>query len=143
MRQLLIRLFDPGSMEAQPLIYVVVAARYLDSWIFVRHHERITWEMVSGHIEAGETADQAALRELSEEAGVLDSSMKALCDYEVEANGKRECGRFYGAEIHALDPQLEHEIEELVLAESLPDQLTYPEVHGLLFQRALEYFGLS
>jgi 8-oxo-dGTP diphosphatase len=143
MTQVNMRLLAPETIEAQKLKYVVMGARYLEKWIFVRHRNRDTWEMVSGHIEPGETADQAAHRELSEEAGVVRSSLKLLCDYEVEVNGLKECGRFYGVEVHELDPQLEHEIEELVLADSLPDALTYPEVHAHLFQRALEHFGLS
>jgi len=143
MIQVSISLFAPESIEAQKLNYVVMGARYQDKWIFVRHRQRTTWEMVSGHIEAGETADDAAVRELSEEAGVVNSSLKALCDYEVEVKGKKEYGRFYGVEVSELDPRLEHEIEELVLADSLPDALTYPEVHALLFQRALKHFGLS
>jgi hypothetical protein len=60
-----------------------------------------------------------------------------------EVQGKTEYGRFFGAEVQKLDPRLEHEIEELVLADALPGQLTYPEVHTRLFQRALEHFGLS
>ena len=88
MRQLSIRLFDPGSMEARQLIYVVVAARFLDKWIFVRHFERNTWEMVSGHIEGGETADQAVrcqrpgeVRELLAElrsSGAIDTMSRRL-----------------------------------------------------------------
>jgi 8-oxo-dGTP diphosphatase len=143
MRQVNIRLLAPGSIESQKLNYVVMGARYLGQWIFVRHRERTTWEMVSGHIEAGETPDQAAERELSEEAGVVNSTMRLLCDYEVEVKGTKEYGRFYGVEVRELDPLLEHEIEELVLADALPGELTYPEVHALLFQRALEHFGLS
>ena len=143
MIQVSTRLHAPGTIESQKLNYVVMGARYLEKWIFVRHRERTTWEMVSGHIEAGETADQAAVRELSEEAGVVNSSMKALCDYEVEVKGIKEYGRFYGVEVRELNPLLEHETEELVLADTLPDALTYPEVHVLLFQRALEHFGLS
>ncbi|TFH22095.1 MAG: NUDIX domain-containing protein [Bacteroidia bacterium] len=143
MMQVSTRLLAPGSIELQKLNYVVMGARYQEKWIFVRHRERSTWEMVSGHIEAGETADQAAIRELSEEAGVVNSSLKPLCDYEVEVKGKKEYGRFYGVEVSELDPRLEHEIEELVLADGLPEALTYPEVHVRLFQRALEHFGLS
>ena len=143
MRQVSTRLLPPGSTETQKLNYVVMGARYLDKWLFVRHQERTSWEMVSGHIEAGESADQAASRELFEEAGVLNSTMTVLCDYEVSVDGKKEYGRFYGVEVSELDPILEHEIEELVLTDSLPHALTYPEVHTHLFQRALEHFGLS
>ena len=143
MRQVSTRLLPPGSTEIQRLNYVVIGACYLDKWIFVRHKERTSWEMVSGHIEEGESADQASGRELFEEAGVLNSSMTVLCDYEVSVDGKKEYGRFYGAEVSELDPILEHEIEELVLTDALPDALTYPEVHSFLFQRAQEHFGLS
>jgi len=140
---LMLSMLAPGSLASGQLNYVVVAARYLDQWIFVRHRERSSWEMVSGHIEAGESPGQAALRELSEEAGVVNSTLEALCDYEVEAKGKTEYGRFFATEVLELDPRLEHEIEELVLANALPAELTYPEVHSRLFQRALEHFGLS
>jgi len=143
MRQVSTRLLAPGSIDSQKLDYVVMGARYRGKWIFVRHGKRTTWEMVSGHIEAGESAEEAAKRELSEEAGVVNSSMNVLCDYEVTVKGKQEYGRFYAVEVHELNPHLEHEIEELVLADSLPDALTYPEVHTHLFQRALEHFGLS
>ena len=143
MTQVNTRLLAPGTIESQELKYVVMGARYLGKWVFVRHRKRTTWEMVSGHIEPGETADQAATRELSEEAGVVKSSLKPLCDYEVEVKGKKECGRFYWVEVQELDPKLEHETEELVLADTLPGELTYPEVHAHLFQRALEHFGLS
>jgi 8-oxo-dGTP diphosphatase len=143
MRQVSTKLLPAESVESQKLNYVVMGARYLDQWIFVRHRDRTSWELVSGHIEAGETADQAAVRELSEEAGVVNSSMKILCDYEVTVDAKKEYGRFYVVEVSELDPRLEYEIEELVLADALPHTLTYPEVHSLLFQRALAHFGLS
>jgi len=133
----------PCSIADHKLNYVVMAVRYQDQWLFVRHRERTSWEMVSGHIEAGELPDQAALRELNEEAGVVKSSMQILSDYEVEVKGKREYGRFYGVEVSELNPVLEYETEEIVLAERLPESLTYPEVHSALFQRALEHFGLS
>jgi len=143
MIQVSTRLLASGSMEAPSLKYVVIGARYRKKWIFVRHRERSTWEMVSGHIEDGESAEEAAIRELSEEAGVLKSSIELLCDYEVSVEGKKEYGRFYGAEVSELDPRLECETEEILLTNTLPDALTYPEVHTHLFQRALEHFGLS
>lgn len=143
MIQVSTRLLPSGSIEAPKLNYVVIGARYQEKWLFVRHRQRTTWEMVSGHIEAGEKADQAAQRELAEEAGVLNSSLELLCDYEVSLDGKKEYGRFYGAEVSELDPILKYETEEILLADTLPDALTYPEVHARLFQRALEHFGLS
>ncbi len=143
MREVDIRLKNPESIDDRKLNYVVMAARFRELWIFVRHRERSTWELVSGHIETGELPDHAALRELKEEAGVRDCSIHAICDYEVEVDGKTEYGRFYGARVNELNEVLEHEIEEITLADKLPDSLTYPEVHTALFPRALEHFGLS
>jgi 8-oxo-dGTP diphosphatase len=128
----------PGSVEKSKLKYVVLAAREKGLWVFVRHRERISWEMPAGHIEKGESAEEAAFRELSEETGALDASLKHLCDYRVSVGGKTEAGRLYSAEIHSRKSTLEHEIEELQLADELPASLTYPEVQTLLFRHAKE-----
>jgi 8-oxo-dGTP diphosphatase len=40
-------LFEPSK----GLIYSVIAARYAGKWIFVKHHDRLTWEIPGGHIE--------------------------------------------------------------------------------------------
>ena len=143
MVQVQIRLHPPESLPLVNLKYVVLGARYRDHWIFVRHRDRRSWELVSGHIEDGESADQAARRELAEEAGAREVTLQVLCDYEVEAGGKTECGRFYAALVKELDAELTFEMEERILSDRLPLHLTYPEVHSRLFQRAKQHFGLS
>ncbi len=129
------KLLSPGTIDEHLLTYVVMGARYRDQWIFVRHRDRQTWEMPAGHIEPGETPNRAAVRELFEEAGVVNSSLTHLCDYSVTAGGNTGYGRLYLAEVDELDPQLEHEIEELKFASELPLELTYPEVQTTLFAR--------
>ncbi len=49
-----------------------------DCWIMVRHKER-GWELPGGAISDSETEDEAALRELYEETGVLGTA-KAIED---------------------------------------------------------------
>jgi len=134
------RLFPPGQIDESSLTYVVIGARYRGEWIFVRHTDRETWEMPAGHIEKGESAEQAAVRELFEEAGVVRSNIFHICDYSVTAHGKTEYGRLYGATVEALDLQLEHEIEEICFSQKLPPSLTYPEVQTILFERAKQHF---
>ncbi len=100
--------------------------------------------MPAGHIESGESADRAAVRELYEEAGASESALELLCDYSVQVGGITEYGRCYAAQIKALDAtELEHEIEELAFFDQLPDQLTYPEVQTILFRKLREHFNLQ
>ena len=140
MKAVTTQLFEPGQIEPSKLIYVVMCARYREEWIFVRHVERETWEMPAGHIEKGESARQAAVRELFEEAGVVKSELVHICDYSVTVQGKTEYGRLYGVNVEALDPHLEHEIDELLFTNQLPQNLTYPEVQTILFERAKRHF---
>jgi len=130
----------PGAVEESDLTYVVMCARYKGDWIFVRHVERETWEMPAGHIEKGESADQAAVRELFEEAGVVRSNLAHICDYSVTVQNKTDYGRLYGAFVEEMDPRLEHEIAELLFSDQLPRNLTYPEVQTILFERAKRHF---
>jgi len=127
------RLFAPGSLEDAALTYVVMGARYRGQWIFVRHRERITWELPAGHIEPGESPDQAAVRELYEETGAVRSNLKILSDYSVTVKEKVEYGRFYNAEVLELEPLPDHEIAEIKMVTELPSRLTYPEVQVPLF----------
>ena len=137
------RLIESGLLEDTKLTYVVMGARYQDKWIFVRHRDRQTWEMPAGHIEAGESADRAAVRELFEEAGVVKSSLEVICDYEVTVGTKVEYGRLYGVTVYEMEPQKEFEIEELLLSSELPQSLTYPDVQTILFQRVILHLSPS
>jgi 8-oxo-dGTP diphosphatase len=127
------RVLPSGSVDDAKLTYVVMGARYLEKWIFVRHRERLSWELPAGHIEPGEEPDKAAVRELYEEAGVINSSLKVVSDYSVTLDGKLAFGRLYYAEVKEMEPLPDHEIEEIRFSKELPSHLTYPEVQTLLF----------
>ena len=127
------KVLPPGSVDDRELTYVVMGARYLGEWIFVRHRERQTWELPAGHIEAGEGPDRAAVRELYEEAGVVNSTLSIVSDYSVTLDKKLAKGRLYYAEVKELEPLPDHEIEEIKFSSELPSHLTYPEVQTLLF----------
>ena len=127
------RVLPPGSVDDSELTYVVMGARYLGKWIFVRHRERLSWELPAGHIEPGEEPDKAAVRELYEEAGVINSSLKVVSDYSVTLDRKLAFGRLYYAEVKEMELLPDHEIEEIIFSSELPSHLTYPEVQTLLF----------
>ena len=128
-----LQLLPPGSLDDSELTYVVMGASYQGKWIFVRHHQRQSWEMPAGHIEAGEDPDRAALRELYEEAGVVNSSLSVVSDYSVTHQGRCLYGRLYYADVKELETLPDHEIEEIQFSRELPLQLTYPHVQPLLF----------
>ncbi|MFH0756948.1 MAG: NUDIX domain-containing protein [Bacteroidota bacterium] len=128
------RILPRESVSEAKLTYVVIGARQEGLWIFVRHRQRMTWEMPAGHIEAGETPGQAAVRELYEETGTVRSDLEHLCDYEVTTGHKTGYGRLYRAEVFEREEFLEHETGEIQMCEDLPGNLTYPEVQTLLFE---------
>jgi 8-oxo-dGTP diphosphatase len=129
----------PGRFNERELTYVVIGARYMDRWIFVRHRDRSTWEMPAGHIEKGESADRAAVRELFEETGAVRSHLEHICDYAVVTDEITELGRLYSAEVQQMEEILKYETAEILLSGDLPNGLTYPEVQAVLFQKAREH----
>ena len=66
-----------------------IMATYKGKWVFCKHKNRTTWEHPSGWIEEGESALEAAKRELFEETGSIEFDIEPLCDYyiDMELNG--------------------------------------------------------
>lgn len=100
-----------------------------------RHKQRTTWETQGGHVEPGETPLQAAKRELYEESGAVDYDIRALCDYWAgdEITGEGATGMVFHAEIHALGPMPQSEMAEVRMFDTLPENLTYPQITPELF----------
>jgi 8-oxo-dGTP diphosphatase len=138
MRKVATTILELGSIPENALTYSVIGARESGLWIFVRHRDRSTWEMPAGHIEADETARQAALRELYEETGTLRCELRAICDYRVDLDGTAEYGRLFLALVPERQSLPGYEISETILSESLPEDLTYPEVQTVLFKLLTE-----
>ena len=135
-----VKFFDPSFSPEIDLTYSVIAAKYGDNWIYVRHHKRTTWEIPGGHIEKDETADEAARRELMEETGAMDFKIECVSTYSVLKNGKTGFGRLYLAEISALGPVPDtSEIAEVKMMDSLPENLTHPDIQPYLYQYVLEF----
>jgi len=135
-----VKFFDPSFSPEVTLTYSVIAAKYGNGWLYVRHHKRKTWEIPGGHIEKDETADEAARRELMEETGALDFTIECVSTYSVLKNGETGYGRLYLAEISTLGPVPDtSEIAEVKIMDSLPENLTHPDIQPYLYQRVLEY----
>jgi 8-oxo-dGTP diphosphatase len=136
-----VKFYDPEILNNK-FIYSVIVARYWDKWVYVRHHKRVTFEIPGGHIEEGETPDEAASRELNEETGATEFRIECVSSYSVTIDGETRFGRLYYAEISALGPVPDvSEIEEVKVMDGFPDPVTYPDIQPLLYKRVLDYLG--
>ena len=115
--------------------YVVVLSEYKGKILLSRHRARDTWETQGGHIEPGETPEQAARRELFEESGATAFDLRPLCDYWAGTayphNGAS--GVVFAAEIRALGPLPPSEMAQVRCFDELPENLTYPAITPVLF----------
>ena len=129
------RTYPLGTLTG--LKYVVVLSRCGGRILLSRHRARATWETQGGHIEPGETLEQAARRELYEESGAVRYALTPLCDYWAgdAQTGEGASGRVFAAEIEELEPLPESEMAETRLFDALPDTLTYPAITPVLFAR--------
>lgn len=133
-----IEFYDPSFAPGARLTYSVIVAKSGDSWLFVRHHKRETWEIPGGHIEEDETPEEAASRELMEETGALDFNIECIATYSVCKEGRVDYGRLFAADILKLGPVSDtSEIAEVRLFGSLPENLTYPDIQPYLFRKAV------
>ena len=132
--------FDPDYLHDGKLTYSVIVARYEGRWVFVRHHDRTTWEIPGGHIEKNETPSDAASRELTEETGAKEFDLACVATYSVEKHGHTGFGRLYFAQVKALGSLADGtEIAELKLLDTIPVELTYPDIQPHLFRRVIEF----
>ena len=119
--------------------YVVVCTFFEGKILLSRHRERATWETQGGHIEPGETAEEAARRELYEESGIRKARFYPVCDY-LGVNPPRQAnGTVYLAVAEELGTLPDSEMAETALFETLPENLTYPNVTPRLFAEAKKH----
>ena len=100
---------------------------------------RLLWSLPKGHIEAGETAEQAAVREVEEETGIAGVIVAELgvIDFWFVADGRRihKTVRHFllrrtGGELSDADVEVD-EVAWVPLA-AIRAQLAYPDERGLV-----------
>jgi 8-oxo-dGTP diphosphatase len=118
--------------------YAVIIAKHGGKLLWCRHRERTTWEVPGGHIEEGETAIEAAARELQEETGALSFTLKPVCWYQLHFSdgGVGSVSLLCTAEVHTLGA-LQSEIAEVRTLDGMPSALTYPDIQPFLLAEAI------
>ena len=70
-------------VEDALLRFAVIISKADAKWVFCKHKERDTYEVPGGHRENGESILETAERELHEETGAVDFTIKPVCAYSV------------------------------------------------------------
>lgn len=133
---------DLNTIEDDKLQFAVIMARYQGKWIFVRHKERMTWEIPGGHRENNEDINFTASRELKEETGAENFKITPVCIYSVSRGEAESFGQLFYSEVESLDELPNSEIGEVQLFDTIPESesLTYPLIQPYLFDRVEEFY---
>lgn len=135
-----VKIYESDFEPPGRALYSIIAARHNGRWLFVRHRERSTWEIPGGHVEEGEDPDTTASRELYEETGATGFDIMFIAPYGVSDGKYAGYGRLYLAEVRTLGRLPEgSEIAEVIMADSMPENLTHPLIQPVLFDHILKF----
>ena len=123
-----------NSINDELLKYAVIISKSNNKWVFCKHKERSTYEVPGGHREEKETIYETAVRELKEETGAIDFTIKEIGVYSVIKNNIETFGMLYYAEIYSFNDTLNSEMECILLLDELPNNWTYPEIQPNLIK---------
>ncbi len=123
--------------EDSLLKFAVIVSKHNGKWVFCKHKQRETLEVPGGHREMGEKIGETAKRELYEETGAVDFTIKPICVYSVTSDSKETFGMLYFADINAFESELHSEIEKIYLLDDLPSQWTYPLIQPKLIDEII------
>lgn len=114
--------FEDHPFSKEPK-HVWIICRYQDQWLLTKHKDR-GMEFPGGKVENGETAEEAAIREVKEETGAEVDDLVYIAQYHVEGKGGTVTKNVYYAKISTLTEQ-EHYYETYgpVLFRHLPKGL--------------------
>ena len=124
------------------LKFAVIISKANGKFVLCKHKERNTYEIPGGHREKGETVLEAAKRELKEETGAVDFTIKPVCVYSVKGKTRvnenvdnETIGMLYVADIFSFE-EIHSEIEKIIITDKLEYDWTYPLIQPKLMKEA-------
>lgn len=130
------------NVDDKLLKFAVIISKTNGKWVFCKHRERDTYEVPGGHRENGEDILATARRELREETGAVDFTIKPICVYSVkgktrinESDDDESFGMLFLADIVSFE-EIHSEIERILITEDMVDNWTYPLIQPKLLEEA-------
>ena len=139
MSSLTVSFHNIEEINQEDIKYVVLVAWYNNKLVLVRHQDRETLEIPGGHIELLESGEEAAKRELYEETGAIDFELHCFGVYSVNRDNNPSYGLLYRVDIKEMGPLPDSEIAEVRLVEELPENITYPLIQPILYEKVITY----
>ena len=130
------------NVDDRLLKFAVIISKSNGQWVFCKHKDRNTYEVPGGHREKDEQILDTAKRELKEETGAIDFTIKPICVYSVKGKTRvneniddETFGMLYFADIHSFE-EIHSEIEKIILMDDLVKDWTYPLIQPKLIEEA-------
>ncbi len=134
-----VKLYDLGFCKESEYTRVVCVCRYKGKYVFSYNKKRCGWEIPGGHIEEGESWLEAAKREMYEETGATKIEVTPVCVYKIST-----FGLLCFCEILEMEElPKEYEMERIMLSDTIPNNLTYPDTYKLYFKVVKEKMSLE
>lgn len=97
-----VRFTYENEMWNDKIKHVLVITKYKNNWLFTKHKKR-GLEFPGGKVEADETLEEAAMREVYEETGGYVKKLYPIGQYEVIGKDKHFYKKVYFAEIEKIE----------------------------------------
>ena len=129
-----VKVYDLGYCDEKEYTRVVCVSKYKGKYVFGYNKKRNGWEIPGGHIEEGETWEDAAKREMYEETGATKIKVEPVAVYKIST-----FGLLCYCEIEKMEELPDYEMSEIMLSDDLPDNLTFPESFKIYFETVKKY----